>query len=256
MAVIYADHMIKKKKEFAQKLKVAEQIAREEKSLNIIEVKAKFPNVNLGYVKIGKMLRTLKGVEVYEFEKFIEKPDEKTAKKLLQSYKYLWNTGIYVWKVSTILEAYQKHLPDTHQRLMKIQAAWGTSTEKKTLEKEYSECQKISIDYAIMEKVDTKQVRIIPADLGWSDIGTWLSLHEEMARKPSDNLIQGEFVNIGSEGCILQNNELKKMIAVVGLKNIAVINTKDALLICDKSRSQDVKKVVELLKKNKREDLL
>ena len=256
MAVIYADHLIQNIEEFQHKLKIAEQLAREENTLNIIEVKAKFPNVNLGYVKRGDLVKKIDDVEVYGFEKFTEKPDLETAKKFLKSYKYLWNTGIYVWKVATIMEAYKKHLPDTYERLMKIQTAWGTPDQEKTLAAEYPACQKISIDYGIMEKVDPKIVRIIPADLGWSDIGTWESLHEELTSDPSDNLTQGEVFALDTTGSILFNTEPKKLVVTAGLKNIVVIKTPDALLICDKSQSQGVKKVVEAIKENKRDDLL
>lgn len=256
MAVIYADHLIQNIEEFQHKLRIAEQLAQEDNALNIIEVKAKFPNVNLGYVKRGDLVKKVEDVEVYGFEKFTEKPDQGTAKKFLKSYKYLWNTGIYVWKVSTILEAYQKHLPDTHERLMAIQSAWGTTQQEKVLATEYPACQKISIDYAIMEKVDPKTVRIIPADLGWSDIGTWESLHEELANDSQDNLTQGEILTLDTTGSVLYNTEPKKLVTVAGLDNIVVINTPDALLICNKTKSQEVRKVTETLRKQKREDLL
>ena len=256
MAVIYADHLIKNKNKFAQKLKIAEKVAHEEKTLNIIEVKAKFPNVNLGYVKIGKILRTIKNTQIYSFEKFIEKPNLKAAKKLLQSSKYLWNTGYYVWRVDTILEAYQQHLPDTYKRLTKIQKALGTKNQTKVIQREYPNCQKISIDYAIMEKVSPKKVRIIPADLGWSDIGTWLSLHEELTKNTKANLTRGKSLPLNTTGSIIYNDDPKKLVVALNLENIAIINTKDALLICDKNKSQDVKKVVEKLKKEGLDDLL
>ena len=261
MAVIYADHLIKDHNEFQQKLKAAEQVARDEHTLNIIEVKAKFPNVNLGYVKIGDLIKKIEQenhdpIEVYAFEKFTEKPDLETAKEFMKSYKYLWNTGIYVWEVSTILNAYQTHLPDTYERLMRIQTAYGTPDQETVIHTDYPECQKISIDYAIMEKVDPTQVRIIPADLGWSDIGTWLSLHEELANKKEDNVTHGETLSIDTTGSVLHNTEDKKLVVALGMKDVAIINTPDAILICPKDRSQDVKKVVEVLKNGERSDLL
>ncbi|MDP2625274.1 MAG: sugar phosphate nucleotidyltransferase [Candidatus Peregrinibacteria bacterium] len=256
MAVIYADHLIKDQIKFKKKLRAAEKLAHEENTLNIIEVKAKFPNVNLGYVRIGKMLRMIDDQEVYSFEKFIEKPDLKTAKKFLQSYKYLWNTGIYVWKVETILNEYKKNLPDTYKKLMKMQNALGTPKEKAVIGKEYPTCEKISIDYAIMEKVDPTEVRIIPSNLGWSDIGTWQSLHDEVAKNPTANITKGNEMHFNTEGSIIYNSEDKKLVVAVGLKDMAIINTKDAILICDKHHSQDIKKVVEALKKKGRDDLL
>ncbi|MFA5842509.1 MAG: sugar phosphate nucleotidyltransferase [Candidatus Gracilibacteria bacterium] len=258
MAVIYADHLIQNTAEFKKCLQVAEKVAHRDHTLNIIEVKAKSPNVNLGYVKVKTMLEVINDVEVYSFERFIEKPDLKTAQKFLQSYRYLWNTGIYVWEVKTILEAYKKHLPDTYHRLLKIQTAYlkDKKTFQSVLKTEYPKLEKISIDYAIMEKIDPRCVRILPADLGWNDIGTWLSLHDELAKNEIANLTQGDVLAIDTQGSILYNTDPKKLVVGVGLKDLAIINTPDAILICDKHRSQDVKKAVEHLKKEKWEKLL
>ncbi len=248
MAVIYADHLIQDRDEFVQKLKIAEKVANDQKSLNIIEVNAKFPNVNLGYVQVGEQIDETDGTPILSFKKFTEKPDLETAKQFLESGDYLWNTGYYVWRVDTILEAYKNHLPDTYERLMRIQDALGTPEANTVLNAEYPECQKISIDYAIMEKVDPTTVRIIPADLGWSDIGTWLSLHEELTDSPDSNLTRGQTLEIETQGSIIYNDDPDKTIVTVGLENLAIINTPDALLIVDKNKSQDVKKAVEKLK--------
>jgi len=254
MAVIYADHLIKNKAKFIKNLKIAEKIAKEDDTLNIIEVKAKYPNTNLGYVKIGKMIKTVDGSDIYSFEKFTEKPDLATAKKFLESYKYLWNTGLYVWKVSTILDQYKYHQSKMYYNLMKIQLTIGTEKEKKVLKNHYSKCDKISIDYAIMEKVEKSKVRIIPADFGWNDIGTWESLHDELTKSSKENIKKGENLLIDVEGSLVYGPK-DKLIATIGLKDVIVVDTKDALLICKKNKSQDVKKIVEKLKENKKDNL-
>jgi len=250
MAVIYADHLIQNKKEFKEKLKIAEKLAKTEDTLNIIEVKAKFPNVNLGYVKIGKPLEEINGTEIYAFEGFTEKPSLEVAKKFLESYKYLWNTGLYVWKVDTILKYYQKYLPKTYKHLTTIKKAIGTTKESSTLNTNYSKCDKISIDYGIMEKVDKKKVRIIPAELGWSDVGTWESIFEELPHDKNNNLIKGNHLGIDSNNCLIYGTS-KKLIATIGIDDLAVVETDNALLICKKERSQDVKKLVENIKNPK-----
>lgn len=236
MAVVYADHRVQDNEEFVHKLKVATELAKTEKTLNIIEVKAKFPNVNLGYVKIGKMLETRKEVEVYEFKAFHEKPDLETAKKFLSSYSYLWNTGYYVWRVDRILKEFEEHLPKTYAQLKAIQ-------EDGDIKKHYPKCDKISIDYGIMEKVDPKHVRIIPADLGWSDIGTWKSLHIELTQEKTDNLTRGKLVSEDCTGCVIYNDG-PQQVATLGLEDLVVINTGDNILICPKERSADLKKIV------------
>lgn len=249
MAIIYADHYIENKNEFIHKLKIAEKLAKQENTLNIIEVKAEYPNVNLGYVKIGKMLKTVDGAEIFAFERFTEKPDLETAKKFLHSYKYLWNTGLYVWRIDTILKHFKTHLPNTYNQLMKIQKFIGTDQEKEALLSYYPECDKISIDYGVMEKVDTKEVRIIPAELGWSDVGTWESIHAELAKKDDDNVVKGQHVSVDSKGSLIYGTG-KKLIATIGIDDLIVVETEDALLICKKNQSQDVKKLVEKLKKS------
>jgi mannose-1-phosphate guanylyltransferase len=249
MAVIYADHLIRDKGEFRKKLKVAEKLAREEDTLNIIEVKAKYPNVNLGYVKIGRMLKEKDGCEIYEFERFTEKPDITRARKFLQSYKYLWNTGLYVWKIETILSEYRKFLPKTAKILDRIRHAIGTAQEKSTLRKLYPLCEKISVDYGIMEKTDPSKVRIVPAELEWSDVGTWESIYEELSANKGSNLVRGNHLGIDTEGCLIYGYG-KKTIATIGLKDMVVVETADAILVCKKERSQDVKKLVEMIQKD------
>ncbi|MFA6024532.1 MAG: sugar phosphate nucleotidyltransferase [Candidatus Gracilibacteria bacterium] len=239
MAVVYADHLVQDREEFEQKLYTAELLAKEEDTLNIIEVKAKYPNTNLGYVRIGRMLGERDGVEIYEFKAFKEKPDYETAKRFLSSYSYLWNTGYYVWKVKTILEEFKTHLPKTYTQLMKIQAG-------ESIETYYPLCDKISIDYGIMEKVDPSRVRIIPADLGWSDIGTFASLHEELADDPKSNLVKGDATAVDCEGSLIYNEGQEK-IAAFGLKNMVVVSADGFTLICPKDKSSNLKELLNKL---------
>lgn len=248
MAIIYADHLVKDPEEFKNKLLAAEKVARDQKTLNIIEVKARFPNVNLGYVQIGEKIDEIDGNDICEFKKFTEKPDFETAKGFIESGEYLWNTGMYVWEIDTILEKYKKHLPDTYEKLMIIKESIGSDSENEVIEKEYSSCEKISIDYAIMEKVDTGEVRIIPAEFGWSDVGTWESIHDELTESDDENVISGKFLGIDTKGSLIRSENPKKIIATIGLDDIVIVDTQDALLVCPKNRSQDVKKIVEKLK--------
>lgn len=256
MSIIYADHSIQNKSELAATLKAAEKIARQEKTLNIIEVKAKFPNVNLGYVKVGKPLATVNKRTVYSFEGFTEKPSLEVAREFLQSFKYLWNTGLYVWRVDVILRYYKKFLPQTYANLMAIKAALGTEHQEKMIKKHYPLCDKISIDYGIMEKVNPRDVRIIPAELGWSDVGTWESIMDELPSDGDGNIVKGNHVSLHTKSSLVYSNS-KKLIATIGVENLVIVDTEDALLICKKDQSQEVKKLVEKIKKlPKYKDLL
>jgi len=244
MAIVYADHLVRDTKEFKEKLKTAENLALTDNTLNIIEVKAKYPNTNLGYVRIGRMLKeTTDGVEVYEFKEFKEKPDAETAKKFLSSYSYLWNTGYYVWRADTILEEFKKHLPKTYAELQKI-------ADGAKIADCYPKCDKISIDYGIMEKVDPSRVRIIPADLGWSDIGTFASLHEELTDKDSDNLTKGEVAMVDCEGSLIYNED-DGIIGAIGLKDIVVVHADGKTLVCKKNRSSDLKNLLKAIEDGK-----
>lgn len=238
VAVIYADHLIQNTEEFQKKLLAAEKLVKKAKEkpgiLAIIEVKAKFPNPNLGYVKIGRLLEEFRdGTEIYELERFIEKPDFETAQQYLRSYKYLWNTGIYVSKAKVLLEYYKKLAPEIYHALMK---------------NDYASSPKISIDYAIMEKMDPHFVRILPADLGWSDIGNWGSLFDELVGDIAKNYVRGEHRSLGTEGSLVYGKN-GKLIVTIGVKDLIVVDTEDALLICPKEKAAEVKKMVENLKK-------
>ncbi|MBU2524102.1 NTP transferase domain-containing protein [Patescibacteria group bacterium] len=245
MCIIYADHLIQDTKEFQKKLKIAADQAKKEKTLNIIEVKAKFPNVNLGYVKIDKLDKTIDDVQIYKFAGFREKPDLETAKKFVNSFNYLWNTGYYVWRIDSILSEFKKHAPDLYSKLMKIKEGLGTDNEKQITKEHYNACNKISIDFAIMEKVNHNNVRIIPADLGWSDIGTWESLYKELPKNKDGNVEKGGFIKDNCKNSLLYNYENGKKIAVIDLEDIAVINTKDGLIICPRKSSHKVKDIVK-----------
>jgi len=195
MAIIYSDHLIKNKQQFEESLRIAEQIAKSESTLNIVEVPALTPNTGLGYVHLGPKWNTIDDTDIFEIKNFTEKPDLETAKKFVESGEYAWNTGIYVWKASTLLEKFAIHAQDTFEKFQKIDSALTTSTSNSTSENSnpftdqkvtsviaevYPTLQKISIDFAIMEKVSPKEIRIILSNLGWSDIGTWDTLFAEL----------------------------------------------------------------------------
>lgn len=250
MCIVYADHLVQKPKVFREKIQAAAKLAQQENTLNIVEVTAKTPNVNLGYVKVNQKVGTIDGHDIFSLEKFVEKPDLATAKKFLADGNYLWNTGFYVWQIGTILAAFQKHQPETFEIMMQIKDQIDTPNEKNSLDQLYPQCPKISLDYAIMERVNPTQVRIIPADIGWNDIGIWSSIHEETAKTPTDNIIKGSHIGIDTTGSVIYSSS-GKTIATIGVNDFIIVETDDAILICPQNRSQDVKKLVEKFKTEK-----
>ncbi len=190
MAIIYADHLINNKKEFQEKLKIAENLAKTENTLNIIEVEAKEPNTNYGYVKLGPLFKKIDHTEIYKLDSFTEKPDAETAKMFVESGNYLWNTGIYIWKAKTLLNHYRDHQPDTYEKLRRMMNSYDTEDQEATIKDHYPTLEKISIDYAIMEKVDPRHILIIKADLGWTDIGNFESLYKELEKRGDHEKIE------------------------------------------------------------------
>jgi mannose-1-phosphate guanylyltransferase len=244
MSVIYADHFIQNKKEFQEKLKTAEKIAKSDKTLNIIEVVATEPNTNYGYVKLGKLDKKIGHTEIYHLNSFVEKPNLATAKKFLKAGNYLWNTGLYVWETKTLLDHYKKLQPKTFQKLEKIMQVYDTKLQDKVINSLYPTLEKISIDYAIMEKVDPSQVRIIKAkNFGWSDVGSWETIWKFLSKSDSGNKI---YKLLDCKDCFVYSEEKQKTIGLIGLKNIVVVETKDGLLICKKEDAKRVKELSQL----------
>ncbi len=257
MAAIWgADHIVREKETFVKALKAAEKLANEEYVIAKVDVHPTFPSVHLGYLEIGKKLREVDGFDVFEFIRQVEKPDHATAEKFLETGNYLWNTGYFVWPLKKIMELFQKHTPETFQSLVKIQKALGTDEESKTIEKEYQKIPKMSVDYALFEKLEKKDQLEIPAVLGWTDVGAWNVLKDELADSTEMNVVRGEHVDIDSVDCLIHQTNEGKIIATVGLESMIVVDTPDALLICPKARSQDVKKIVQELKDRKKHQYL
>lgn len=240
VSIIYADQLIKKTDEFQKKLIYGHKLAQEEDKFAIIEVKAKYPNPNLGYVKIGNLLKQDQDIEVYELDHFTEKPDLETAKKFVESFKYLWNTGFYIWKTKVFLQEIQKHAPEIHNVLEEI-------TDFKNCLENYKKFPKISLDYALMEKMDPQQVVIIPAELGWSDIGTWNTLYNELINPSETNLTEGVVHHLDTTNSVVINKDPKKKVVLININDLVVINTPNEVLICHKSEDKRIKQILEEL---------
>jgi len=241
MAVIYADHLIQNKVEFAVKLQAAEKVAQKHNTLNIIEVPALSPNTNYGYAKIGKSLETIDDSEIYELLHFEEKPSIDKAKQFVKDDSYLWNTGIYVWKAKTLLEKYQQYQPETFKVLQKIQNSLNTGKSHETISSLYPTLEKISIDYAIIEKVDPSEFRILKANLGWSDIGNFEAIYEELATS-DQNITRGDVKTLETSDSLIYA-DTDKPIKVIGLKDVVIVDTPEGLLVCDKNQAKRVKEI-------------
>jgi len=256
MIVLSADHSIRKADEFLSLLRKASEAARQD-YLVTFGIKPDRPETGYGYIKAGEPIKTAESrgqgnVDVHRVEAFVEKPDIETAKGYLKDGRYYWNSGIFVWKTKTLLGEIEKHQPSLYNGLQKIRNVIGTSQEADVIREVFKKLESISIDYGVMEKTD--RAAVIPADIGWSDVGSWTALDDVTDHDASGNIIAGNVIDIGSRDSIIYAE--KRLVATIGLKDAVVVDTPDATLVCSKDRAQDVKKVVDELKKRKAEEHL
>ena len=253
---LWSDHTVRNEQEFINAIKLADQTVSELGKLVEIGVRPTFPSVALGYLKVGKMIKNVDGLAIFEFVNQVEKPNFKDAKKFSESWEYLWHIGYAVWSAKKMLDQYKKHFIKGWRKLMIIQQSWGTNKQEIILQKEYPNIPKTSVDFAINSKLTSEDQVVISADLGWRDVGTWDELKDEMAQIPSANVFQGEVIDIDLKDCFIYSTKSKKLVAAIGLEGIIAIDTDDALLICSKNRTQDVKKIIEMIKNRDMEDYL
>ncbi len=244
MVVLPSDHLIKYNSMFADTLTDACEIAEEDGNLVTIGIMPSYPETGYGYIKFKSESKNEKSVRSYSVERFVEKPDLDTAKEYVNSGEYLWNSGMFLWKVSTVLGEFQKFLPEVAKGLVRIQEAVGTKEEESVLEREFRKFPSVSIDYGIMEKAEN--IHILPGTFGWDDVGSWLAIERFHKSNEFGNVVEGNVISIDTKDSILLGQD--KLIAAVGIEDLIVVDTKDAILICDKDSTQDIKKVIENLK--------
>lgn len=241
MFVLPSDHLIKNGSLFRHALQSAAKIAEQGENLVTIGITPNYPESEYGYIKF---LPDRQEGRAFEVEQFVEKPDRKTAEEYLATERYLWNSGMFVWKVSTIMHNLKKYLQETYDGLQRIHSAIGTDEEQAVLYKEFHAFKSVSIDYGIMERASN--IFTIPGSFGWDDVGSWLAVERIQPTSEFGNVIGCETVTVDTKRCIIQGD--KRLIATVGLKDLIIVDTDDALLVCDKRETGQIKKVIEMLK--------
>ena len=216
------------------------------------------PETGFGYIERMDATIGANGIPVYPVRRFAEKPALETAKEYLASGNYQWNAGMFFWRVSTILSELQEHLPATFVTLEVLASEIGTPKYAAQLRKVYSNLENISVDYAILERatrdVTVPKVFVIPAEVGWSDIGSWAAVYELLAKSPDENIFSGEGHALDAGGNFISSPG--KFVAAIGVNDLVVVETGDALLICPRNRAQDVGKLVKWLEEQKLKKLL
>ena len=253
-----ADRLVKPVRDYLFTVEKAAEVAFKDKVLVALGVEPRYPHTGLGHIKRGKKIIAAGKLNFFKVEKFVEKPDLKTAERYTKSGEYYWNAGQYVWRADSLLDAFKKHAPKIKAELDKISASIGTKDEEKTIKTSYNLMPKISIDYAVSEKA--RDMVVVAGDFYWTDIGDWKEVWGSSAKDNLGNVVidgdeaGGEIINIDTSDALIHKDG--RLIAVIDVDNIVIVDTKDALLVCSKSRAQNVKKIVEKLEKENREELL
>lgn len=210
------------------------------------------PETGYGYIRLGECLGNTQGVPFHKVAAFKEKPDRTTAERYLQSKEFLWNAGMFVWKVSSLLREIRTNLPELAAGLEKLRPHLGTETEFSKLAEIYPTLPATSIDYGILEK--TVNLVVIPTEFGWDDLGSWSSLERALPQDQSGNVVQGALAGVDCEGLIVYSP--KKTVAALGVSNLIIVETDDVLMVCAKEKAQEVKQLIAKLRAEKREELL
>lgn len=269
MGVVPSDSYVADVARYRKVIQAALEAARTPGRLVVLGIPPTRPETGYGYIEKGDGSARTNGMMAYEVARFTEKPDLATAERYARSGKYFWNAGMFFWRVSTFLENLQRFLPATHDALRELEKKIGTRQYGSALRRIYPELESISVDYAVMEPVTrlralplspAKQephapaVFVIPANVGWSDIGSWAAVYELLAGKPGANVAAGPSFTLDASGNYLWSG--KKFLAAIGVRDLVVVETDDALLVCARERSQDVAKVVKWMEEQKLNRLL
>jgi mannose-1-phosphate guanylyltransferase len=251
MIVLPADHVIAKRAEFLRVLRAGCETASQEGSSVVIGLKPTRPDTGFGYVRIGAREARLAGQEIYRVEKFTEKPPLAAARRYVASGKYLWNGGMFIWRASTLLENFANHQPKMADQLARLAAAGGVRSTR-NFRRLFPHFEKISIDFALMEKISN--IHAVSADIGWDDVGSWAVVYDLTQKDNEGNVRPERTLCLDSRGNMIVAK--RSFVVTVGVQNLVIVETDDALLVCARDRSQDVGKAVQALEKAGRKELL
>lgn len=243
-----SDHLIKDKKAFLKAVSVGEEFVKKNpKYIITFGAKPDFPDTGLGYIEKGRPLEEINNTKIYKVAFFKEKPNLKRARAYLKSKNYFWNMGIFLFTSALMEKPIKEFVPDTYKRYKKIKAVRGRANFKKIVEKEYPEMDSISPDYSIMENY--QNIALIPVDAGWSDIGSWTVLKNCLS-SPDKSFIKGNYIGVDSKN-VMVYGPVNKLVASVGVKDLVIAVTDDIILICHKDGSQNIRKIIKKIEKNK-----
>jgi mannose-1-phosphate guanylyltransferase len=252
MAVLPSDHTIGNVGRFLNILNAAHTVAAKGEALITFGIVPDRPETGYGYIECGELLEKADSQPVYRVNRFVEKPDLQRAMGYVKEGNYLWNSGMFVWKASAIMEAFKIHLPRIAAAADKMLTALNGPSEEEAVRDAYEDMDSVSIDYGILEKADN--VLVMPADVQWNDVGSWNALKKVWENDPDGNAFRGKLLSVQSRDCIVSSKH--KLTTLIGVEDLIIVDTPDALMVCRKDRAQDVKILQGILKDQGHEGLL
>ncbi|MCF6356456.1 MAG: mannose-1-phosphate guanylyltransferase [Draconibacterium sp.] len=254
LIVAPSDHIILKEEEFVRQIKNGLQFIKENDVLLTLGIKPNRPETGYGYIQVKKRAKFNELTNLYKVKTFTEKPDEQMAKVFVESGEFFWNSGIFIWSLPSVLKAFDEHLKNVSSIFKKGMKLYNTSNEVHFIKKTYSECPAISIDYGIMEKA--KNVYVLTADFGWSDLGTWGSLYENKEKDTDGNVISGDnILTYNTKNCIVDISD-QKVAVLQGLDGYIIAESNETLMICKKEDEHQIKQFVTDVKIKKGDSLI
>jgi len=251
MAVFPADSVIKEVERYLQLLEVAIDVAKRGEHIVTLGAVPDYPATGYGYIHCGELFEGRGDIEVHRVNAFIEKPCEDKARELFEAKAYLWNTSIYIARVDRVLTETKAHLPALYADLMEIKRGLGGPGQGQAIGEAYNRWEEnTSFERRILEQ--GAEVLVIPADVGWNDVGSWAALDSVFERGENGNIIQAKHMGMDTKGSVIFSSDDHKMIATIGLENIVIVETGDYLLVMDKKRAQDVRKIAKRMEKGKK----
>jgi mannose-1-phosphate guanylyltransferase len=255
MVVLPADHLMQNEEEFRRVLGLAIWVAYESGKLVTIGIHPTRPETGYGYIQHidednGSNPYFNRGI--YKVKTFAEKPNRETAQRFLASGDFLWNSGMFVWKADVILKEIQRSLPELYTELEKIEEAIGSDGVEQAIETGYRTIRGISIDYGVMEKAN--EVYVLRGDFGWNDVGSWDEVFRISGKDPDGNSVTGKAILHGTKDSLIYSED--KLVATVGVKDLIIIATGDAILVCKRGESQDVKEIADYLRRKQMNEYL
>ena len=244
MVVLPADDLIQREAEFRNAINAAVEICTQTQCLLTFGIIPTRPETGYGYIELGDCQLELKSFKAHSVANFIEKPDRPTAESYFSSGRHMWNSGMFVWRVADIITAFEKYLPKLNKSLEQATTFFDSDEEASAIRQAYETIDPISIDYGIMEKADN--VLCLPIDVDWNDVGSWTAIQDVWEQDEAGNALRGEILALNTYDCVVSSPH--RLITLLGVEDLIVVDTPDALLICRKDRAQDVKTLQAILK--------